>query len=102
MSLRTNYCFMYVLGKDARENAAKAVWYCLRAALEALQCPSCLPVNCRVTEVGPSWVCALTQALGQGQTELSPVFQMNFRMDFNRFQQCGLLLYQCEENLLWV
>lgn len=96
MRLRTNYCFMYVLGKDAREKAQKQ--FGTQSSPRGTGCPSWLHVNCRGTEVGPSWGCALTQDLGQGQRELSPGFQMNF----NRFQQCGLLVYHCEENLFWI
>lgn len=74
----------------------------IQSSPRALPCPSCLHVNCRGTELVPSWCCALTQAPGQGQRELSPVLHVNFKMDFNRFQQRSLPLYQCEENLFWI
>lgn len=85
MRLRTNYCFMYVLGRDAREKAAKAVLV-LRAALGVLHYPSCLHVSCTGTEVGPSWCWTLTQVWGKARESSALYFKWISKwisVDFN-------------------
>lgn len=81
---------MYVLGKDAREKAAKAVLV-LRAALGALHCPSCLHVSCRGTEWGHPGAGPSLGLWGKARESSALCFKWiskGISVDFNNVDYC--------------